>query len=216
MVHGPPGAVHVHEGDGLIASGSAAGLTDRPGAGGRPQGPGAQQAGQAEVVRGACSAARAAAEAETNQLVRAVAQAERAHPHQLRAQATAVRIRAPRAAASGPRTRGAYPAERSGRRLERGPWRWGCGLGRLWRWWQGSFAAQMRSAAPWKENWSLSGVGEGLGLASPLLRPVALSPTRQVAGWGRQDRRGTITSGGVAGHGVQGGFCDAAQQGKSS
>lgn len=42
VVHGPPGAVHVHEGDGFIASGPAAGLADRPGPGGRPQGPGAQ------------------------------------------------------------------------------------------------------------------------------------------------------------------------------
>jgi hypothetical protein len=36
VVHGPPGAVHVHEGDGLIASGPAAGLADRPGPGRRP------------------------------------------------------------------------------------------------------------------------------------------------------------------------------------
>lgn len=163
-------------------------------------------------MRGACSAARAAAEAETYQLVGTVAQAERAHRHQLRAQAAAARIRGPRAAAPGLCTCGAYPAERSGRRLERGTWRRGCGLGRLWRWWQGSFAAQMRSASPWNETESLSGVGgEGLGLASPLSHPVALSPTRQVAGGGRQDRRGTIASGGAEGHGVQGGLCDAAQ-----
>lgn len=101
MVHGPPGAVHVHEGDSLVASGPAAGLADRPGPRRRPQGPGAQQAGQAEIVLGACSATRAAAEAETNQLVGAVAQAERAHRHQLRAQAAAARIRGPCAAATG-------------------------------------------------------------------------------------------------------------------
>lgn len=124
-------------------------------------------------MRGACSAARAAAEAETYQLVGAVAQAERAHRHQLRAQAAAARIRGPRAAAPGLCTRGAYPAERSGRRLEHGTRRRGCGLGRLWRWWQGSFAAQMSSAIPWNETESLSGVeGEGLGLASPLSHPV--------------------------------------------
>lgn len=42
VVHGPPGAVHVHEGDGLIASGPATGLADWPGPRRRSQGPGAQ------------------------------------------------------------------------------------------------------------------------------------------------------------------------------
>lgn len=152
MVNGPPGAIQVHEGDGLIASGPAAGLADRPGPGRRPQGPGAQQAGQAKIVLGACSAARAAAEAETYQLVGAVAQAERAHRHQLRAQAAAARICGPCAAAPGSCTRRACPAEHSGRRLERRTWRRGCGLRRLRRGSQGSFAAQMRSVSPWNET----------------------------------------------------------------
>lgn len=126
-------------------------------------------------MRGACSAARAAAEAETYQLVGAVAQAERAHRHQLRAQAAAARIRGPRAAAPGLCTRGAYPAERSGRRLEHGTRRRGCGLGRLWRWWQGSFAAQMSCAIPWNETESLSGVAGGGSRTS--LAPVPPCPT---------------------------------------
>jgi hypothetical protein len=124
-VHGSPGAVHVHEGDCLIVSGPATGLADRPGAGGQPQGLGVQQAGQAQVVRGARAAARATAEAKTHQLVGAVAQAKRAHRHQLRAQAAAPRPRGPRAAVPALRPRRAAPSGRSGRGLR-------CGPGRRW------------------------------------------------------------------------------------
>lgn len=46
-------------------------------------------------------------------------------------------------------------------------------------------------------------------------RPLALSPTRQVAGGGRQDNRGAFAGGRAGGRGSQGGLCDAAQQSQS-
>lgn len=212
-VHGPPGAVDVHEGDRLVARGAAARLADGPRARGRPQGPGAQQAGQAEVVRGARAAAGAAAEAETHQLVGAVAQAERAHRHQLRAQAAAPRPRRPPAA---PPARAAVPAPCSRRAAPpgwrgRGRGRLGHGPGRLGRRPPGSSAARAGRAAPCKETESRSG-----SRASPAPpRPLALSPTRQVTGGGRRARSGAEARGGTAGRGAQGGLGDAAQQGQS-
>lgn len=211
-VHGPPGAVDVHEGDRLVARGSAARLADGARARGRPQGPRAQQAGQAEVVRGARAAAGAAAEAKTHQLVGAVAQAERAHRHQLRPQAAAPRPRRPRAApparatAPAPCPRRAAPAGRRGRgrgRLGRGP-------GWLRRRPPSSSAAGARLAAPCKE---MESHALGSGPAPP--RPRALSPTRQVAGGGRRGRGRAEARGGAAGRGTQGSLGDTAQQGQS-
>lgn len=133
--------------------GSAAGLADQPGARGLPQGPSAQQAGQAEVVRGASPAARAAAEAERHQFFGAVAQAKQAHRHHLRAQAAVPRPRDPRASAPAPSTRRAATAGGRGP----GRRRWGRRPGRLGRWPPGSSAAPTGRAAPWNETESRAG-----------------------------------------------------------